>query len=84
MEMPIKAFWLVNRNINRLLAEKDIRHLNVANAAMSADSANQCRELLVDELGEVFKVDQMAIALEAKPDRDGIEFLRRLSKGKMS
>jgi len=83
MEMPLKGFWLANRNINRLLAEMDIRLLDVTNAAQTAESATQCRELLVKEMDEPFKIDHVAAAMEAKPDRDGLEILRRMGKGLM-
>ena len=51
--LPIRAFWLFNRNIDRLRAETDLRELCVAANSQSTDGVNATRERLVLELGVV-------------------------------
>jgi hypothetical protein len=39
MRLPIRAFWTLNRNINRLLAEEDLRALMLHTARQSPEGA---------------------------------------------
>lgn len=72
MIMPIRSFWLMLGNINRISAERDMRSLSVATASRSTkDSNNQYRQSLVVEMGDVSR-------LEHTLDRDGLNDLKRM------
>lgn len=71
--MPVRRFWSMNANINRISAERDMRLLTVMNSAQSAEGAKETREHLVKELGDVVKAKA-----DEKLDREGLEWLRNL------
>lgn len=75
-DTPIKEFWIINRNINRLVAEERLLTMDVMAAAMSGtkETYQAARADLLNEMGEVVKQNSEYV------DPDGIETLRRLSK----
>ena len=88
LAMPLKTFWLMNRNIDRIQAKKDMRSLSVsiASQAMAGDS-KQFREALVIEAGTIVKLegesDDVANPLEVKRDEAGFAELRMMAKQKI-
>jgi len=78
MALPIKAFWLMNRNIDRIAARQDLRRLSIAMCAQSSEAANHLRESLNAEGGTVVKTRQED-PLEAKRDEQGFAELKRLA-----
>jgi hypothetical protein len=73
LRMPIRRFWLMQLNINRISAERDMRSLSVsAAAACSGDGIKQYRETLVLEIGNVAKVEE-------KLDKAGLSRLASLA-----
>lgn len=78
MGLPIRVFWLMNSSIGRLLAEKDIRALTVQSARHGGEQAEQIRQHLVIEMGEVGKTAQVA-DLSAERDQQGFEELKTLA-----
>jgi len=59
-DLPIKAFWLMNSMINRVMAEKDLRALTVAEAvAVAGEHGEQVKEKLVQEMGVMVKRDPL-------------------------
>lgn len=64
MALPIKTFWLMNSNIERIEAQRDLRKLTVANAAQSQEGSENCRQRLIVEAGTIVK-------LEGGPQRGG-------------
>ena len=77
LQLPIKAFWLMSNNINRISAEEDIRKLSIAASAASEDGFKGANEALRNEMGEVFKKpEEIAV-------RDGLDTLKQLS-GRLS
>ncbi|WP_354734409.1 hypothetical protein [Acinetobacter nosocomialis] len=87
LKLPIRIFWLLSKNIQRIQARNDLRHLNVATAAafgaVTMGGKNQTSitkevsDQLAAERGVVIKVKSNP--LEARLDRDGLERLRILS-----
>jgi hypothetical protein len=75
LRMPMRRFMFLNAQINRLLAEKDLRDLGTATAAQSPDGTKNLQERLVLELGETVKVDP----LEAEPEEGAISTLAALA-----
>lgn len=71
MNMPIYRFWLMNSNVNRLMAEADLRRLTLSISAQGGEEAENYRASLIREIGMVSKS-------EDKLDRDGLEALRSL------
>ncbi len=78
MSLPIRAFWLMNSNIGRLLAERDLRGLSLATAAQSGEGTQEIRQHLVIEMGDVGKCENDD-ALTAKRDQQGVDELKSLS-----
>ena len=76
MGIPIRAFWLLNENINRLFAETDIRQLSVLASARSSEGAKEMNTNLTIELGEVLKAGP-----DTKDERDqaGFDELKAMS-----
>ena len=70
--MPVRRFWVMNSNINRILAERDLRMLTVVNAGQSADGANECRDNLLSELGDVGR------QFNLEPEENAIQKLKSL------
>lgn len=84
LALPIKTFWLMNENIDRIQAQKDMRALSVAVAAASPGQAAQdLRQRLIVEAGTIVKVSGEP---EGRPyvheERDEVGFaeLKELSK----
>lgn len=70
--MPIKRFWLLSGNVDRIEAQRAIRNLTIANAAQGDPTA--CREHLVSEVGTIY------IGV-AERDEQGLKGLKELSLG---
>lgn len=86
--MPIKLFWTLCNNIQRIQARDDLRKLSVATAASLAggmtgaiDGVQQLNENLLAERGEIIKTKFDPIG-QAQLDREGLELLRAASKRK--
>lgn len=77
LELPIAVFWQMNGNIDRMMAETDLRLLTVTQVASAADgeAANQLRKQLTQELGEVVKMSVM----HAPRDREGLMELKNMT-----
>jgi hypothetical protein len=79
MNLPIKAFWMLSRNIDRIKAQEDMRSLTVAACSQgSAEAAQSYRESLVIEIGTItkFKFDPIGDAVR---DDDGISVLKGMA-----
>jgi len=74
LKMPARRFWLLNKNLNRLMAENDIRNLQVLVSAESSEGTKQTQERLFLEIGPV-------VVQEPTFDRDGLNRLKQLSMG---
>ena len=78
METPITVFWLLNKNIPRLMAEEDIRRFDCMAATQQGDkkAVQQFRQGLVLEMGPIAS-DSGSEEL----DRDGLNELRGIAGG---
>jgi hypothetical protein len=77
---PLATFWMLHRNIDRLMAEKDIR---VADVAIRSQSSDGVRALLTDlrtQMGTVVDFDEVLSRQEEKLDRAGLNGLRGIGK----
>ena len=59
-----KLFWLLNKQINRLLAEEDKRAMMVMAAAQGGELAVDVQKQLSEELGQVV-VERASLDLDA-------------------
>ncbi|WP_342234653.1 hypothetical protein [Inquilinus sp. OTU3971] len=73
LQVPIRAFWLLARNINRLKAQDDMRSLRVLVAPQIKDGVSSLSESLVleiDQIGESTSEDTSEL------DREGLHALK--------
>ncbi|WKZ86345.1 hypothetical protein N5B55_05165 [Ralstonia pickettii] len=78
--MPIRRFWLMSNNINRLMAERDMRALSVAGSAQSGEGFTEYRQQLILEIGTVLRDDPMS----SERDEAGFEELRAMAAGQLT
>ena len=58
MSLPIRTFWLMSSNINRLFAERDMRLLSVFVAANNSEGMSDKIKELTQELGSVTRFEE--------------------------
>jgi hypothetical protein len=82
MKLPLRTFWSLNRNVDRLRAEQDLRSLQVSAAAQSAGEGGEGIKFLSDHLrGEIGS----PIVLEKKFDGGKFkELAEKLGKPRMA
>ncbi|AVE44270.1 hypothetical protein MW722_001435 [Acinetobacter baumannii] len=81
LAMPIKTFWLLSNSVERIEAQRDLRHLKIALAgSMGAtqEGIENLMESLRKEVGEVIKGDNNPI-LNTERDEAGFEALRNMT-----
>lgn len=74
MALPVRAFWTLNRNVNRLLAEEDLRALMLHTQRQSVEGAVSYDKKL---RAEVFPADQLD-PLKAERDEAGFAALKAM------
>ncbi len=74
LNLPLKTFWMMSNNINRIGAEEDIRRLAVTAAASSDKGFKATQEALQREMGDVFT---RPARVEAK---EGINTLKEIAR----
>lgn len=80
MEVPVRTFWFMNAQIDRIQAQKDMRSLTVAVCGQGGgEAAQNFRERLVIEAGEVVKLKFDPIR-EAVRDEEGFSALREMAQ----
>lgn len=78
MRLPVKTFWMLNKNVSRLLAETDLRRLSLTAAAQSADAAASHSERLIAELDSPYVFENVPV-LDAERDEVGFAELKLMS-----
>lgn len=84
MKMPLRVFWLLSNNIERIQAQLDLRTMNLrlrTGMDTSGEAVNQMYEALIAETGEVVKMSLKA-QINAPRDQDGFEQLRAMAQRK--
>ena len=76
LDMPVRRFWLMNSNIQRIQAEFDLRKMSVVASAQDGKAYEQYRKTLVIEIGDVTITNQ-----KEGLDRAGLEMLRAMGGG---
>lgn len=77
MDLPIKTFWAIDRQINRVRAEADLRAMRVSSSSMGGEGAQTLQETLLGEMGEPIRLDPIKSAIR---DKAGVEDLRRMNQ----
>nr|DAR19012.1 MAG TPA: hypothetical protein [Caudoviricetes sp.] len=75
--MPIRCFWELSRNINRITAQDDMRKLSISMYCQDSDAALKYRERLELEMGTVFEYKRTMedIVATEKLERDKLHKL---------
>ncbi|MPQ56305.1 hypothetical protein [Duganella sp. FT27W] len=83
--LPLKTFWMMHRNIDRIEAKRDMRAMSVAMVAQSTpDTARAFREELVIEAGTIIKLGGPTESpLDAKRDEAGFAELKMMAGQKI-
>ena len=84
MGIPIRLFWFMSRQIERIQAQRDLRALTVGVCSQGgSEAAQECRERLVLEIGEVYVIDdnqqETESPLNAVRDEAGFAELKALA-----
>lgn len=80
MRLPLKTFWLMSSNVDRIEAKKDMRSLTVAQFSQATnDGVQQFRDALVIEAGEIVKMDKPNDPRKAQRDEAGFADLKRMA-----
>lgn len=76
MDTPIRAFWELNRNVDRIAAEEERRRFEteVTAASGNGETIQKYAESLHNQMGAV-------IVEKARLDREGLHALKGLGRG---
>jgi len=77
MEMPIRRFWLFTANVDRIMAQGDMRALNVAASATTGESGQELQKRLVIELGTIQVLEETGPLYE-KRDQAAFDQLKTM------
>lgn len=77
MEMPIRRFWLFSSNVDRIMAQGDLRALMVTASAASPEGGRACQSRLVIELGEIQVLEKTAPIYEER-DQSAFDELKSM------
>lgn len=76
MGLPLKTFWLMVSNIDRIMARDDLRSMNVAMTAQAeAANVSAYQQKLIVEAGTIVKLEHVS-PLEEKRDESGFADLK--------
>jgi len=81
LDTPIKTFWLLSSNIERITAQKDLRELTVLAHSQSVEGATELTKRLIDEIGLIAKEakgSSRAVFSEER-DEEGFAALKAMS-----
>jgi mannitol-specific phosphotransferase system IIBC component len=79
MALPIKTFWMLSQNVERILAQRDMRALTVAVSGQGGEAARDHRQALIKEVGTIAKLVVNPI-LDAERDEAGFAMLREMAR----
>lgn len=83
MGMPLKTFWCFSKNIDRLMAETDLRMLQVVASAASGEAYGKLSDRLQGQVGTIVKMSGEALAATAQEetlDRAGLSALKAMAR----
>jgi hypothetical protein len=74
MKLPIRIFWLMNFNVSKILAEKDLRHLTLLGSQTTEGMGKLRRHFIVEMEGEKVSSNR-----NNERDQEGVEQLKVLA-----
>jgi hypothetical protein len=82
LDLPIAAFLLFSRNIDRHMAEHDTRQVTIATHITTSEGVEKLGESLGSQIGKTFEYEvEPQPALKVDPyDREGLLALKNLGK----
>lgn len=78
LDLPLKTFWMLHKNIDRLEAEKDLRAAQLAAQTQSGEGFKELVRGLQKEMGQVV-ILEVGARKEDQIDREGVKRLKMLS-----
>jgi hypothetical protein len=75
LEMPVRIFWVLERQISRIQADSDLRHLALLAASHGGENFQTTHARLVAELGTVAAKTTAGI-MNVKLDEAGLQELQ--------
>lgn len=76
LEMPVTRFWLLNRSIDRIQAEKSIGAAMIAIQTQSSEGFSDLMSGLQKQLGKIVDMDPIEVAKTEELDRGGLHSLK--------
>ena len=80
LAMPVRRFWLLNKSVDRIVAEQAIQSAVIAVQTQSGDSFSDLMKGLRKQMGQVVVLDRARKGVAEKLDREGLDKLRLLGK----
>ena len=81
LKLPIRTFWMLDRNIDRLNAESDYRMVMAVRVANTdGEVFAEQMQVLRDRVGKTIEVDEAKRALTMEYDAEGVQRLKNLGK----
>jgi hypothetical protein len=77
--IPIRSFWLLHKNIDRIKAGDDIRTAIIISRSMTGSGLEELFDDLRDQTGKIV-IYKSEPSLEETYDKEGLEELKALSK----
>lgn len=68
MDMPIRRFWLFAGNVDRIMAQKDLRALIIGASVQNTEASKTHQNRLTIELGDIQKLDDRAQLYEERDE----------------
>lgn len=78
LNMPSRRFWCLEKQINRIMAQEDLRQLNIHRATSNKEAMEEVVERLSMEIGDTARVE---INPFVKPEPGVAEKLRQAMQG---
>lgn len=79
MDMPIRRFWLFAGNVDRIMAQKDLRALLIGASVQTSEGGKAHQNRLVIELGTIQTVDDRSQLYEER-DEAGFRELKMMAQ----
>lgn len=80
--MPIRRFWLLHKNVDRLAAEESIRTATIGASVQSGEGMQTLMAGLKTQMGKVAVIDEAARANSEQLDRTGLHALKAINKAR--
>lgn len=79
MDLPMKTFWMLNRNISRLLAEQDLRAAEIAVSVNSGDAMKALHTKLLKEFDNPYRMENSGPVIDEERDEEGFAQLKLMT-----